>query len=291
MTLPNDFGGNQALFGITCSQADFQASACPANTQVGSASATSPLLADPLTGTVSLLTPPGPGLPLLGVDLKGPLALKLQGTIGLTTDLRSQVIFDGLPDIPIGAFTLTFHDGPDGLTLPNRDICEPPAPVIEGMFDSHAGGTTTVNATAEVQGCGPSAGGKNKKPKAKIKLAKVGSKEPRMKLTVRKGSVKLRSVKAKFPRQLALASGAAFKRGTVAKAGGKELRGKRVKHSKRALGLKAPSKGVGSFKAKLGDGALRSTGHQGNRGAKRLKFKLRVRDKAGKTTKLTVRAR
>ena len=111
-----------------------------------------------------------------------------------------------------------------------------------------------------------------------------------MKLTIQGGRRSWQR-QARSSRSSSRFARARFKRGTVAKADGKELRGKRVKHTKRALGLKGPSKGVGSFKAKLGDGALRSTGNQGNRGAKRLKFKLRVRDQAGKTTKLTVRAR
>ena len=59
--------------------------------------------------------------PDLGVDLKGGLALKVKGSLSaIPVDgggLQIVVTFDGLPDIPLSEFTLTFADGPDGLNL------------------------------------------------------------------------------------------------------------------------------------------------------------------------------
>ena len=49
-------------------------------------SATSPLLAEALSGRWRWSSPPRPVCPTSGIDLRGPLALKLKGTLGFTPD-------------------------------------------------------------------------------------------------------------------------------------------------------------------------------------------------------------
>ena len=108
VVLPAGIGGNNDVLSNQCSQADFLAETCPAASLVGFASATSPLLSEGLIGQVALVQPGAPGLPDIGIDLRGPLALKLKGTLGFTPEGRNIVVFDNLPDIPIAEFTLTF---------------------------------------------------------------------------------------------------------------------------------------------------------------------------------------
>jgi hypothetical protein len=284
VVLPAGLGGNNDALANKCSQASFQAGNCPAASIVGSASATSPLLAQGLSGPVALVEPVAPGLPDIGIDLRGPLALKLKGTLGFTAQGRNIVVFDNLPDIPIAAFTLTFAGGPKGLVLPSRDVCAPPPLVFDANFLSHSTATLAATATATVDcsGGGGGGGGRgHKKPRAKIKLGHLGSDEPTMKLKIKAGSEKLRQAKLKLPRQLAFASGKDFDRGTtVAKVS--------VRHSARALKLKA-SKPAKRFAAKIAHGALQPG--QGLGAHSKLKFKLKLRDAAGKTTKLTIRAK
>ena len=91
--------------------------------------AASPLQAEPLPGNVYLVDLDDPRtLPDLGVDLKGGLALKVKGALSASRSRRLQIVvtFDGLPDIPLSEFTLTFAAGPAASTSSTRSPCEPP---------------------------------------------------------------------------------------------------------------------------------------------------------------------
>jgi hypothetical protein len=166
--VPSDFNPNSALFfAAACDQASFVAGNCPANTVVGLATAASPLLSQPLIGNVELVQGSGT-FPNLGLDLKGQLHLLLQGTTAINPNT---VTFNGLPDIPIARFQLTFTN-PPALLGTTRDICVPPVPVFHADFTGYNGATASVDAPATVDGCGPSSGGvggKCKKAKAKKK--------------------------------------------------------------------------------------------------------------------------
>ncbi len=162
----NDLVPNANLLGATCAPAEFQASACPANSVVGSAIASSPLLSLPLSGSVALVSNGSP-IPDIGLDLNGQLHLLLTGSL----TLNEVVTFDGLPDIPISAFQLTFTPSP-GLLMANRDLCAPPAPVFHADFTGYNGATSSVDSAATVDGCGAGNGGtaaKCKKHKKKHK--------------------------------------------------------------------------------------------------------------------------
>ncbi len=118
--LPQGLGATNAALNRGCPEAKFNAGTCPATSIVGSATAASPLLAQSLQGPVILVSPAGPGLPQIGLDLRGPLPLKLTGkfAIGQTAG----VVFDGLPDIPISNFQLHFNGAPT-LSLSPRATC------------------------------------------------------------------------------------------------------------------------------------------------------------------------
>jgi hypothetical protein len=146
--LPPDLGANLAKLNEICPLATFNAAACPPNTVVGSAVATSPLLTQPLTGPVVLVQ--STVLPDIGLNLAGPLTLNLHGTL----DFSGSVTFGGLPDIPISHFQLTFNGGPEGLNVANRDLCKPPRPLFHENFTSYSGATTSLATPATVDGCG-----------------------------------------------------------------------------------------------------------------------------------------
>jgi hypothetical protein len=163
--VPPDLNPNATIFfGSPCDQASFQAGTCPSNTVVGLATASSPLLSTPLIGNVSLVAS-GATFPNLGLDLKGQLHLLLQGTTAINPNT---VTFHGLPDIPISRFQLTFTPSP-GLLGTSRDLCVPPSPVFHADFTGYNGKTSSVDAPATIDGCGPSSGTGTK---AKCKKAK-----------------------------------------------------------------------------------------------------------------------
>ena len=114
IVIPPDLNPDVQLLGNRCSPADFEASVCPPNTIMGSAVAASPLLSQPLAGTVVFVETGA--TPDIGLDLQGQLPLLLRGTLGLD----KVVIFDGLPDIPIAHFELTFPCAP-GLLIASRE--------------------------------------------------------------------------------------------------------------------------------------------------------------------------
>jgi hypothetical protein len=158
---PADFGANIPTISTSCSQANFLAGACPPNFVVGSAIATSPLLSKPLTGPV-LVVDSG-FIPNIGLDLNGQLHFLLQGSLGLDNAVK----FDGLPDIPISHFQLSFNGPPQGLLTANRDMCVPPSPVFHENFTGYNGVTSSVSSPSTVVGCQPLRAKKCKKAKKK----------------------------------------------------------------------------------------------------------------------------
>jgi hypothetical protein len=169
--LPEQFGPDIARLGQSCEPADFATRTCDPSTVVGPAVATSPLLTEPLTGNVHLVTNPG-DLPKIGVDLTGQLSMQVFGALSLS----NAVTFFGLPDIPISTFTLSFNGGPDGLVFVNaRGLCDGPPPTLGTNFLGHNGATVTATTAATIEGCGAAAGKAKKKcKKAKKRKKKKG---------------------------------------------------------------------------------------------------------------------
>jgi hypothetical protein len=174
VAIPPDLNPDASLLGNRCSPTAFLASNCPPNSVMGSAVAASPLLSQPLSGNVMLIE--SGGLPDIGLDLQGQLHLLLKGTLGLD----KVVTFDGLPDIPIAHFALTFPSSP-GLLTASRDLCVPPPPLFHADFQGYNGASTSVNSSATVVGaCNPLATAKKCK-KAKKKKGKKRAAEAKKK--------------------------------------------------------------------------------------------------------------
>jgi hypothetical protein len=168
---PADLGANFARLANICALSDFKASACPANSVVGSAIATSPLLTQPLTGTVTLVQ--GLSLPDIGLDLNGQLHFLLEGSLGFD----NAVTFDGLPDIPISHFQLTFDGPPQGLLIATRDLCVPPSPLFHEDFFGYNGASVSLDTPSTVENCGPKPATKCKKKKHKKKKHAASAKK------------------------------------------------------------------------------------------------------------------
>ena len=161
VTVPSDFNPNVTLFGGACDVAAFEAANCPASSVVGSAVAASPLLSQPLVGPVQLVNS-GNQFPDVGLNLQGQLHLLLRGSL----DITKTTTFDGLPDIPISHFQLTFTN-PPALLGTSRDLCVGPPPVFHAEFQGYNGASTSVDSPATVDGCGASGTGTGTKAKCK----------------------------------------------------------------------------------------------------------------------------
>lgn len=152
--LPSTVGPNVSVLETLCSVTQFRkdATACPAATKVGTATASSPYLAAPLSGPVVVVKPAqGAFLPRLGVSLTGPLSLQVLGDFLLTPALGNR--FTNLPDIPISSFKLRFHGGQGGLISSSLDLCTDPAPTFHADFDGWNGLAKSQDAVAKISGC------------------------------------------------------------------------------------------------------------------------------------------
>jgi hypothetical protein len=273
--LPERVSADATVLGRRCPTPQFQASSCPPDTIVGEARAESPLQTQPLEGRVSIVEPLTPGgLPNLGVDLMGPLALQLRGNFVLVPGPGN--VFEGLPDIPTTRFELTFTE--NNLVSTQRDLCEPPTPAFQTDFLGFNGKSKVGPVEAQVAGCTPD---------AEVKLTRSRSRHPRMVATVEGGGSTLRKAKLKLPRQLEFGNKKALKRGVKALGDGGSLGKKALKRGARSLKVDAAN-GAQMLKVKARKKALNRV-KKINRG-KSLRFPITVEDAGGFTTKLEPRA-
>jgi hypothetical protein len=266
---------NELLPPEICRVPAFQASACPSNTVIGSALATSPLLTEPLIGPVELVDNPAGGVVKVGLDLHGPLNMQILGQLGLD----NTTTFSGLPDIPISHFALTFNGGNGGLLFASQDFCVKPAPIFHTDFDAHSGAAAALDTPASIEGCGPP-----RSPQVRVKLKRPGSKAPKLVIQAQSASrfLPLTDLRLKLPRGLAFAKGKDFTDGLRRSAGKLPWD---VDHGRRKLSLDLKGGNI-DVRLKIGAGALQRTGRVARR---KLRFPVTVTDVEGAVTALRVR--
>ena len=122
VTLPKGILLDQDSLSDICTRPEYAAEACPENTQVGYATASSPLLADPLEGPVYLKASDNK-LPDLAADLDGIVEIDLFGRIDQSKG-RIRNTFDLVPDVAVSRFDLTLNGGDGGLLVNSKTICK-----------------------------------------------------------------------------------------------------------------------------------------------------------------------
>ena len=282
--LPEGVTASTSALSHQCPVAAFEAGTCPANSVVGTATADSPLLTQPLTGPVTVVVPDTAGLPRLGLDLQGPLHIQLFGKFVLTPNGPGNE-FDQLPDIPLSHFVLAFNA--NDLVVTQRDLCQPPTPTFATGFLGWNGAKQTGHIPAKVNGCGSGGGGGGGggggagKVKAKVRVKKASTNKPVLKLVVKtkkgKAAAAIKKTKLKLPKKLRFSKGKAFKRNFHT-------------HPHGAIRRKASSVAVTikhGHATKLVEKAMkRSLVRRGHIARHKLHFKLSVKDSKGHTTKL-----
>jgi len=139
---------------------------CPASTIVGSATAVTPLLSQPLTSPVYLVQgirfgPQGQQirtLPSLLVPLRGQISLDLRATTSVNGLSELVTTFASIPDTAVSSFTLTITGGPKGLlviTGRGLNICKS-AQVAGANLDAQSGKNAGTSITM-TKPCGGSA--------------------------------------------------------------------------------------------------------------------------------------
>jgi hypothetical protein len=108
-----------------CTRVQFAADQCPAGSLIGDAEAQTPLLDQPLTGSVYLRSSTHE-LPDLVFDLHGQIDIELVGRINSTKDGALRTTFTQVPDAPVSRFELNLAGGSKGLLVNSENLCENP---------------------------------------------------------------------------------------------------------------------------------------------------------------------
>jgi hypothetical protein len=168
--------------GALCNDAQAATRSCPPKSLVGSARVITPVLPFELRGPVHIVQETGQILPKLYVYLRGggvEVLLKARNRI---RGVRTQNIFDFVPDVPQSYFELKIEGGDDGLLNNFFDLCKTPVDSksrqVEATFNGHNGAVRSSKFPIRVEGCGSLASARissskitvNRKGVAKVKV-------------------------------------------------------------------------------------------------------------------------
>ncbi|HST55931.1 MAG TPA: hypothetical protein VLJ42_08560 [Solirubrobacteraceae bacterium] len=176
VSLPRQLPSRLTTIQKACLAVVFAASptGCPAESLVGSASAVTPLLRDPLVGPAYLVSHGGEGFPDLVIVLQGNgVRFDLVGSINISKSGVTSSKFASAPDVPIDSFELKLPQGPHSILTSNGSLCTKPL-VMPTVIVGYNGKQVTQSTRIAVSGC-PKVK-KAKKHKAKGK-AKKGSRK------------------------------------------------------------------------------------------------------------------
>jgi hypothetical protein len=146
VTLPATEQLDQDHLGSPCTTAQFNANQCPPGSVLGSATAVTPLLDQPLSGNVYLVTA-GNRLPDLVLALRGQISVNVHGIVD-TVNGGLRTTFKTVPDVPISSFALDVSGGKVGLIVNNTDICKHRSPAqaqIDGQNGKSADQSVALN--------------------------------------------------------------------------------------------------------------------------------------------------
>jgi hypothetical protein len=124
VTLPPGELLDNSHIGTSCTRPAFAAHNCPKGSVLGSAEVTSPLLDDPLEGTVYLRAS-NHRLPDLALDLHGQFDVALDGRVD-SPGGRLRVTFESLPDAAVSKVVLKMAGGSRGLLQNTKSLCGKP---------------------------------------------------------------------------------------------------------------------------------------------------------------------
>jgi len=150
--LPKALRTNLRGLAAACPPESFAAGTCSKQSQVGTARAVSPLMAEPVTGPVFLVRRNVGQLPKLVVQLRSPVALQFEGIVSVGRSGRIATTFPLLPDLALTKFTLRFRGGRTSALEATRNLCRGRLrmPV---RFDGHNGKVVKDRPRISVRGC------------------------------------------------------------------------------------------------------------------------------------------
>ena len=176
LTLPKALPARLTTLQKACTEAQFNTNpaGCPEASNIGTATAITPILDAPVTGPAYLVSHGGAAFPDVEFVLQGEgVKIVLDGK----TDIKNGITyskFETVPDAPISSFETTLPEGQhSALASPSGNLCGQNL-VMPTTITGQNGAVKTQNTNIAVTGCG----------KPKLKLAKVKVKGANVLVTV-----------------------------------------------------------------------------------------------------------
>ncbi|HEY7933594.1 MAG TPA: hypothetical protein VID48_07195, partial [Solirubrobacteraceae bacterium] len=153
--LPKQLPSRLTTLRLACTEATFNANpaACPPGSMVGTATVSTPVLPDKMTGPAILVSHGGQAFPDMEMILSGDnVTVVLDGQTNIHNGITTST-FAAVPDAPITSFALTLPSGPTSLLAANGNLCLKPL-VMPTTLEGQNGVTVTQNTKISVSGCG-----------------------------------------------------------------------------------------------------------------------------------------
>ena len=152
VALPKQLPSRLTTIQHACPEATFNANpaGCEPRSIIGTGTAITPALTQPLKGPAYLVSHGGVAFPNIEILLQGEgITVDLTGNIDIKGQITSST-FNTVPDVPITAFDLTLPTGPHSALTANGNLCTTPLlmpTTIEGQNNTTTKQTTHIHVT------------------------------------------------------------------------------------------------------------------------------------------------
>jgi uncharacterized repeat protein (TIGR01451 family) len=155
VTLPGTLNAKLAVVNRACKLSEFEAGHCTSQARVGSAVLTTPVLKDPLRGSVYFVKNSKRILPDLMIALRGQVNIDLTGKVSIPGGKRLATQFDTIPDAPFTRFQLSLVSGKNSPLGIVTNLCTKKGRAATASVDVRGqnGALLQTNPHLHINGC------------------------------------------------------------------------------------------------------------------------------------------
>jgi hypothetical protein len=155
VTLPTILNARLPVVNQACTLASFEAGHCTSKARVGSVVVITPLLRDPLRGSVFFVKNPARVIPDLVIALRGPVDIDATGKVSIPGGKALGTRFDTIPDTPITKLTLRLVSGTNGPLGAAANLCSAHSRAATASIGMRAqnGRLITLHPRLRINGC------------------------------------------------------------------------------------------------------------------------------------------